>query len=84
MQGKTVDSKNTKSKINSEKILKSKAEKNSGNQTSTQTESSLDNDIKNLEEKLRQAAEKLGKTREILSIRGELSVLTAQKLLGQK
>ena len=83
MQGKTVDSKNTKSKINSEKILKSKAEKNSGNQTSTQTESSLDNDIKNLEEKLRQA-EKLGKTREILSIRGELSVLTAQKLLGQK
>ena len=83
MQGKTVDSKDTKSKINSEKILKSKAEKNSGNQTSTQTESSLDNDIKNLEEKLRQA-EKLGKTREILSIRGELSVLTAQKLLGQK
>ena len=62
MQGKTVDSKDTKSKINSEKILE-RSGKELKNQTSTQTESSLDNDIKNLEEKLRQAEKLIRKTR---------------------
>ena len=77
-------SKNSNVRFDTDRILAKESKKILQNDVkSDEEDTTLDSQIKSLEEDLRQA-EKLGKTREILSIRGELSVLTAQKLLGQK